>query len=115
MKVDFNDASSDEHQQKEDLMIEVYKAFSKYQIIPMYLVLIPFTIFCFTNGHRQRFELTILIIMFAKYAVYAVRDTFPYHISSLWFLAIGYTLVNSIGPICHWIYASQYLKTCFLI
>ena len=55
--------------------------------------------------------------MFLKYAVFAFITTDAH----LELIPIGstrsilvYTFYFSLGPICHWTYASQYLKTCFL-
>ena len=55
--------------------------------------------------------------MFLKYAVFAFITTDAYREiipnASTRSILI-YTLYFSLGPICHWTYASQYLKTCFL-
>lgn len=56
---------------------------------------------------------TIATLTYTDYIYERLLDSFEdsqYHI----FYIMWNTLRNTLGPICHWIYASQYLKTCFL-
>ena len=57
--------------------------------------------------------------MFLKYALYAFQTTDAF---TKWYTNDDYTVIFSmykslyymLGPIYHWTYASQYLKTCLL-
>ena len=65
----------------------------------------------------QRFEWTIILCMFLKYAMNPISTTNAYNewmeTSKMHVLVIR-SVWPCLGPIYHWIYASQYLKTCLL-
>ena len=95
----------------------------RYTLIPMLLVIVPLMVYLIINHRFERFEWTILVLMTLKnimntlntidYINERLSDSalaIQYHT----FYIMWYTVSDTLGPICHWIYASQYLKTCFL-
>ena len=54
--------------------------------------------------------------MFLKYTAELVflEISSDFIITSRTLFVLILTLKDSLGPICHWTYASQYMKTCFL-
>ena len=95
----------------------------RYALIPMLLVIVPLMVYLIVNHRFERFEWTILVLMTLKY-IMSTLDTTEYihdrledsefHSQYHTFFIMWWTLKDTLGPICHWIYASQYLKTCFL-
>ena len=84
----------------------------------MVFVLILFTIYNRKIIHKQRFEVIILVCMFLVFPLNAIAEikVFMKRIKQNEALYISFlTIYKTVGPILHWIYASQYMKTCFLI
>ena len=82
----------------------------------MLLVLCALLGYTIKRRKIRRFTMTILLSMFCKYTVwvyyYLFVDTLQSHKLVSAFLI---TLASISGPISHWAYASQYMKTCMLI
>ena len=80
-------------------------------------IVLAFAIYLIRIKRWQRFEWTIIVCMFLRHAMNAFHvtnkfeESFEFETSSyiLWF-----SISATLGPIYHWIYASQYLKTSFL-
>ena len=55
--------------------------------------------------------------MFLKYSIYIIEEVDLFWESikrNGWLFIIVFMLSYSLGPISHWTFASQYMKTCFL-
>ena len=80
-------------------------------------LILALAIYFIIIGRWQRFEWTIVLCMFLKYALYAFMASEAY-MEYIKYDSVIYAVIASLnwtlGPICHLIYASQYLKTCFL-
>ena len=87
-----------------------------YGSIPVLLILVALTIYTIKIKRFKRFEASILVLMFLKYIIHAFfvvaaeSGLFTNHYIFFVYLSLRLTL----GPICHWIYASQYSKTFWL-
>ena len=85
----------------------------------MLILLVVFLIYvCRLDSifNRQRFELTILFLMIYRYSImmlFPETDIFNYGGRTLYKVAIFSSW--AVDHVCHWSYASQYLKTCFLV
>ena len=66
----------------------------------------------------QRFEVAILVLMFFKYVLfvfYWTETLQELENQNVSFAVLILSLRTTLGPACHWIYSSQYIKTSFLI
>ena len=98
---------------------EVHKWLNLITSIVMLLILLSFLIYLLRLEpicNRQRFELTILLSMIYRYTVLMIlHDTGVFFTSEE---TIEKFMIFSswvADYFCHWVYASQYLKTCFLV
>ena len=80
-----------------------------YGSIVMDVLIFALAMYFIAIKRWKRFEWTIVACMFIKYALYVFQTTdawgewiFPHYKLDILFYSLEYTL----GPICHWIYAS---------
>ena len=88
-----------------------------YGSIPMLLLLALVTIYFIRIKRWQRFELTILVLLFLKYILYSLTIAYEERkgiFQNDQITIIYETFKFTLGPTCHWIYASQYTKTLWL-
>ena len=81
----------------------------KYGSIPMLLLLLILACYFIKNKRFKRFEMTILISMFLKYALGAIEyidATSKLIEKSETLIVISNALYWALSPIYHWIYAS---------
>ena len=96
---------------------KIWTGVQVYGSIPLLLVLTALTIYFIKIKRWQRFELTILVLMFLKYILAAFTEVFHERegiFKNNQVVMIYVTFKLTLGPICHWIYASQYTKTFWL-
>ena len=81
----------------------------------MLAIILCLAIYIISIKRWSRFEWTIIVCMIIKYTLYvAATDAIELGKGTV-LLVMFASLYSSLGPICHLIYASQYIKTCFLI
>ena len=83
----------------------------------MMVLAVALTVYFFKIKRRQRFEITILVCIFVKYTCYMLNQDkriLKLENNSAFYVPF-YTFATTLGPISHWIFSSQYIKTCFLI
>ena len=89
-----------------------------YGSLVMDAVILCFAIYFIKIKRWQRFEWTIIVCMFLKYTLLSINYKSALyewiHDRDTRFI-IFVAFYRTLGPICHWIYCSQYLKTCFSI
>ena len=87
-----------------------------YGSLVMDAVIFGLAIYFIYQKRVQRFEWTIIVCMFSKYTLYALQQKLQTNTDNSYYRMMILQYVSStLGPICHWFYASQYLKTCFLV
>ena len=113
----FGSTSEEEYKKKYEKAQVIDEGLILYGSILVLLLLLTVAVYFVKNGRNNRFEWTILFFIFLKYTIYILllldvvreeiikSDTFTFVLGSL-----SYTS----GPIMHWIYVSQYIKTCCL-
>ena len=109
--------SDDDYVNMINFLTSVKHDFYAYKIIPMYLVLVPLTVYTLIIKRIQLFEITILTLMSLKYAAGFTYQELEWAGSNQLFLQqLAFYLAGKTGLslVCHWTYASQYLKTFFL-
>ena len=82
-----------------------------YGCFVMDIVILAIAIYAIFRKRWQRFEVTIILCMFLKYALYTIGNTEMYsnfaNYGPNWRLLYACkTLMGALGPITHWIYAS---------
>ena len=109
---------SDEYQEKWAKVENIYQQEDWYGSIVMDIIVLALGIYFIRIKRWQRFELSIVVCMFLKYFLYAFQTTDTYVALSDKVIIAPYifteSLLQALGPINHWIYTSQYLKTSFL-
>ena len=105
------------YEQEVNIMFNYTQNFDIYgSLIPL-TALFAFLVYFLFRGRRQRFEVTIILAMSVKYTIHMIlaiimkRQIDIDKKTSVLLLS----LENAAGPIAHWTYASQYMKTCILI
>ena len=78
-------------------------------------ILFAFFLYLIKLQRGERFEVTILISMATKNATFVVLAMYDGIYENDFIYLIVVSLFWSAGPIAHWTYASQYIKTCVLI
>ena len=106
--------SADEYEDKLEDVISLWRVEQMIAIIPILIFLVPLIIYLVKNNHMQRFEITIVVLILLKYIFCVLNQVLPEKLHSDAFDIIFFTIWNSFSPIAHWIFASQYLKTCAL-
>ena len=111
-------ASEDDHYEKPDKKLnKIFYWENLYGSLVMCTVIIALAVRLIRIKKFSRFEWTIIICMLLKYSMYALGSNFVFFewlMTNKMLFTVFLTLYFTLGPICHWTYASQYLKTCFL-
>ena len=82
------------------------------------MVLVFFAVyFIAIRERRQRFEVTIALVIFIKYVAIMVLAILMRNWIDIpdQLLIVWGAIIEASGPIANWTYASQYIKTCILI
>ena len=67
-----------DYEKKKDIVISIYNAEQWYGSIFMMVLVVAFAAYCIKNRNTQRFELTILVLLFLKYFVAALNQANVY-------------------------------------
>ena len=96
---------------------KVYAAEELYGSLVLQAAVICLAIYLIRMKRWSRFEWTIIVCMFLKCSLYELSSSetiFEWSVSGSTLSVVFCLLEVSLEPICHYIYASQYIKTCFL-
>ena len=105
-------------EKKLEKIIKILRREQLYGSLAMHAVIFCLVIYFISIKRWSRFEWTIIVCMTIKYTLFelvTVDDINSWIGEGSSLTIVFMTLYSSLGPICHWVYASQYIKTCFLI
>ena len=77
-------------------------------------------VFLIKHQRKKPFEWTIVVLMTCKYIIYnlssfeVIKERVEHSPDKEVQYIMWWTIKKTLGPICRWIYVSQYLKTCYL-
>ena len=108
---------SPDYQKESQNVAEIQTNFNLYgSIIPLLALFVSMGYLIY-HQHKERFQITIVAVMTLKYTLHIVRQVMSLNQiqGTNAVQVLLYSLDVSTGPISHWIYASQYMKTCCLV
>ena len=105
------------YQNKVNTLYSFKQTFDIYGSLVLLTALLAFLVYFLFRGRRQRFEVTIILVMSIKYAIVMANAILGKRSADLTkqTQVILLSIQNAAGPIAHWTYASQYMKTCILV